>query len=184
MATPTLQDESRKRIEPTERETLAACYPPADGTVPMIFVDNMRTSATVRNDSTGKDVSGSWSHLTTDGDDEELHKFAEVLGLKRSYHQPSPPHSRSHYDVTERKRKQAIRLGAIAVRIGYEPWRGLGQRRKAEDYLRNGEAYADDAEVILPPSYIFPEPPDRERKLDALEAGLEFDPKTGEPVPV
>lgn len=148
-----------------------------------VYCDNMRTGATVHNETTGRDVSGAWSHLTADTD-EELHKFAEALGLRREYHQPCPPHSRSHYDVTERKRKQAIRLGAIAVRIGYEPWRGLGQRRKAEDYLRDGEAYADDAEVILPASYVFPEPSARERKLEALEAGCEFDKITGEPEPI
>lgn len=143
----------------------------------------MRTGATVHNDTTGRDVSGAWSHLTADTD-AELHTFAELLGLKRAYHQASPPHSRSHYDVTERKRKQAIRLGAVAVRIGYEPWRGLGQRRERADYLPNGEAYADDAEVLLPASYVFPSMPERERKLEALEVGCDFDRETGEPIPV
>lgn len=149
----------------------------------VVFVDNMRTGATVKNDVTGKNVSGSWSHLTADTD-EELHKFAHMIGLRRDYHQPSPPSSRSHYDVTETKRRVAIRLGAIAVRIGYEPWRGLSKRRTRESYAIDGTAYADDAEAILPPGYPFPEPSDRERKLEALEAGCEFDKETGEPLPV
>lgn len=146
-----------------------------------VYCDNMRTSATVFNKLTGQNVTGQFSHLTADTD-EELHAFAENIGLRREYHQPSPPHSRSHYDVTEGKRRLAIKRGAIAVRIGFEPWRGLGQRRTRESYRQDGEAYADDAEVILPASYVFPDPPARERKLEALEAGCEF--KDGEPVPV
>lgn len=148
-----------------------------------VYVDNMRTGATVHNEHTGRDVSGAWSHLTADTD-EELHAMAELLGLRREYHQPSPAHSRSHYDVTERKRKQAIRFGAIAVRIGFEPWRGLGQRRKRESYVEGGEAYADDYEAALPSGYVFPDAPARERKLEALEAGVTFDPASGEPEPI
>jgi hypothetical protein len=145
-----------------------------------VYVDNMRTPATVPNGS--RSVSGVWSHLTADTD-EELHEFALLLGLKRSYHQPHPPHSRSHYDVTEPKRKAAIRLGAIAVRIGCEPWRGLGQRRTLAGYFETLEAYAPDAERLLHKSYVFPAGSDRDRKIEAMEAGCEFD-ASGEPVPV
>jgi len=60
-------------------------------------------------------------------DREELHAFAERLGLRRSYFQeprgllgrPVVPSSLAaqmwHYDVTEGKRQQAIRLGAESV---------------------------------------------------------------------
>lgn len=145
----------------------------------MVYVDNARIPATVPNGS--RQVSGVWSHLTSDTD-AELHAFAERLGLRRSYHQPYPEHSRSHYDVTEPKRRLAIKLGAIAVRIGCEPWRGIGQRRTIEGYCEGGSCYADDAAAILPLDYVFPPMSWRERKLEALEAGCEFD-STGEPIP-
>lgn len=147
----------------------------------MVYVDNMLMGATVRNGTTGRDVSGSWSHLTADSDD-ELHEFAARLGLKRAYHQPSPPHSRSHYDVTKRVRALAIRLGAIAVRIGCEPWRGLGRRRTREGYSPGGSCYAPDARDVLPEWYEFPPAPLRERRLELLEAGVPF--VNGEPEPI
>ena len=80
----------------------------------MIYVDDIAIPATVRNGS--RTHTSRWSHLTADSE-EELHAFAARLGLKRSYFQPGPdyaPHWR-HYDVTEGKRRQAIRLGARAV---------------------------------------------------------------------
>lgn len=51
-------------------------------------------------------------HLVSDSL-EELHEFAKKLGLKRSWFQN---HARlPHYDLTENKRRQAVRLGAIEV---------------------------------------------------------------------
>lgn len=57
------------------------------------------------------------SHMTADSVD-ELHEFAAKLGLKRAWAQLPPEHSVPHYDVSEGKRQQAIRLGAIE-----ESWR-------------------------------------------------------------
>lgn len=51
-----------------------------------------------------------WCHLMTDGDLEELHQFAESIGLKRSWFQRS---SVPHYDLTPSKRLLAIKNGAI-----------------------------------------------------------------------
>jgi hypothetical protein len=48
-------------------------------------------------------------HLTADTL-EELHKFALRLGLRRAYFQDHPRHP--HYDITEGRRKLAIKLGA------------------------------------------------------------------------
>lgn len=138
----------------------------------MVFVDNMRTPASVPNG--GRTVTGLWSHLTAETED-ELHEFAAMLGLKRRYHQPCPPHSRSHYDVTEPKRLMAILYGAIAVRIGCESWRGRGPG------ARGGNIYAADAAAKLPDDYVWPVLTPREAKLAALEAGCDFD-AGGEPI--
>lgn len=43
---------------------------------------------------------------------EELHEMADKIGLKREWFQPK---SRPHYDVSEGKRAQAIRHGAIEM---------------------------------------------------------------------
>jgi len=51
-------------------------------------------------------------HLFTDyGNEEELHRFASKLGLKRIWFQRNV--SLDHYDLTAGKRAEAIRLGAI-----------------------------------------------------------------------
>jgi hypothetical protein len=78
-----------------------------------VYVDDARIPARV-----GR-IRGRWSHLFADSQ-EELHAFAERLGLQRSWFQPGTPYggvpSRHwHYDVTESKRTEAIRLGAVAV---------------------------------------------------------------------
>jgi Protein of unknown function (DUF4031) len=54
-----------------------------------------------------------WSHMTTDGAKEELHAFADKLGLKRSYFQDKP--AGWHYDLTKGMRAKAVRLGAVEV---------------------------------------------------------------------
>jgi hypothetical protein len=51
----------------------------------------------------------SWCHLTSDTSEEELHEFAARLGLKREWFQGD------HYDLTEGKRMQALKLGAQIV---------------------------------------------------------------------
>ena len=61
-------------------------------------------------------------HLMADSD-EELHALAARLGLKRAWHQPRPPHSVSHYDLTRRKRRAAVMAGAIEVDRGFFPER-------------------------------------------------------------
>lgn len=51
-----------------------------------------------------------WCHLVADTLD-ELHRFADDLGLKRAWFQDRA--SYPHYDVTLAVRMKAIRLGAI-----------------------------------------------------------------------
>lgn len=52
-------------------------------------------------------------HLATDGDDlEELHTFAERIGLRRAWFQPK---SSPHYDLVPSKRAAALAAGAVFV---------------------------------------------------------------------
>jgi hypothetical protein len=79
-----------------------------------VYVDDFRVSARV-----GR-CTARWSHLFTDGGYAELHTFAAQIGLRRAWFQHKPPHSpggvdRSHYDVTDGKRQQALAAGAVAV---------------------------------------------------------------------
>lgn len=52
-------------------------------------------------------------HLLAD-DIEELHLFAEKIGMKRTWFQEGKG-SMPHYDLTANKRKQAIRMGATEI---------------------------------------------------------------------
>lgn len=54
-----------------------------------------------------------YCHMMTDGELQELHDFAARLGLRRSWFQNKPGHP--HYDLSQGKRLQAIRLGATPV---------------------------------------------------------------------
>lgn len=79
----------------------------------MIYVDNAFIKAKVRQHDSR------WCHLLSDQEDpEELHLFAESIGLKRSYFQPSDfCWWYQHYDLTENKRKQAVAAGAKEIDI-------------------------------------------------------------------
>ncbi len=54
-----------------------------------------------------------WAHLLADGID-ELHRFAEDLGINRLSYQGPPRTSVPHYDLTAYERRRAIARGAIA----------------------------------------------------------------------
>lgn len=75
------------------------------------------------------------SHMTADTV-EELHAMAERLGLRRWYQGP-PKTSIPHYDVSEGKRQQAIRLGAIE-----EDWRDSKAVERHRAHRRRARAYA------------------------------------------
>ena len=53
-------------------------------------------------------------HLTSDTLD-ELHEFAEKIGMKRSWFQLSAGREIPHYDLTAGKRKLAVAKGAIEL---------------------------------------------------------------------
>lgn len=68
-------------------------------------------------------------HMFTDSTDiEELHVFAERIGMRRSWFQPH--RVAPHYDLTGTRRALAVRLGAVEVgrREASAIWR---QRRES-----------------------------------------------------
>jgi hypothetical protein len=104
-----------------------------------VYVDDASIRALVPN---GRVVHDSrWSHLFADTQ-QELHEFAEKLGLRRSYFQPGRPRGDGspsphwHYDLTAGKRQQAIRLGARPVTA-----------RESIEIIRAREARAERARV-------------------------------------
>ena len=72
-----------------------------------IYVDSLMT--------TSKKFCGGYKacHMATDGDLKELHDFACRIGMRRSWFQDHP--RIPHYDLTEARREEAIRLGAEAI---------------------------------------------------------------------
>jgi predicted HAD superfamily phosphohydrolase len=69
-----------------------------------------------------------WAHLVSDTSYEELHAFAEQLGIPRRAFQGD------HYDVPEAVREEALALGAVPVtsRQVVEALREAGLRRSRQ----------------------------------------------------
>lgn len=53
-------------------------------------------------------------HLLADSDD-ELHKFAASIGMKRAWFQDGDSHTLPHYDLTKARRAVAVAKGAIEI---------------------------------------------------------------------
>jgi len=84
-----------------------------------VYVDDWRQLATVG------DITSRWSHMTADST-EELHAFAERLGLpRRAFQQKRSNPVYDHYDLTEELREKAISIGVVAV-----SWREAARLRR------------------------------------------------------
>lgn len=60
-------------------------------------------------------------HLICDGDLNELHALAARIGMKRKWFQPHG--AIPHYDLTEARREEAVRAGAVEIdRRGIVLW--------------------------------------------------------------
>lgn len=102
----------------------------------MIYVDNLAVRANVFNPATGKVVNGTWYHMFSDElNPEQLHQFAQRLGLRRSYFQRGTAGTRrapwkDHYDITESKRNLAFQKGAelVSNEEAVELWREKKKR--------------------------------------------------------
>lgn len=74
-----------------------------------------------------------WCHMVSDVGADELHTFARRLGLKREWSQERPKASAHHYDLTEPRRAEAVRLGAAEVtqrELVAKNYDGLTRRRE------------------------------------------------------
>jgi hypothetical protein len=85
-----------------------------------VYIDNFRAPATVNR------IRARWSHLTADTP-AELHEFAARLGQRREWFQATCKYGKCptrdgvcahfHYDVVDRKRSEAIDMGAKSIDI-------------------------------------------------------------------
>lgn len=71
-----------------------------------------------------------WCHMQADTL-EELHEFAQSIGLKREWFQPGSRPEAAHYDVSEPLRQRALASGAIP-----ETTEDGSQRRRAARQAR------------------------------------------------
>ena len=74
----------------------------------------------------GRSRLGRTCHLTTDGDEEELHEFARGIRLPRSWFQRG---STPHYDLSGTKRQAALEAGAVFVKAREQAKARLAVRR-------------------------------------------------------
>lgn len=72
-----------------------------------VYVDDMRRPARVG------PVTSLWSHLLADST-AELNEFAARLGLRAAWIQHAGRRT-EHYDLTDDKRDEALRLGAVSI---------------------------------------------------------------------
>lgn len=100
------------------------------GCVVTIYVDDALIPATVPNGS--RSVTSKWSHLMCDitgpAGTRELISFAVRLGMRPAWIQYRGT-AKEHFDLTEGKRWQAIRMGAVQISYGREGAALLAARR-------------------------------------------------------
>lgn len=96
-------------------------------------------------------------HMFTDSADlEELHAFAEKIGMKRKWFQPH--RIAPHYDLTKSRRDAALVLGAVAVerhaasRIWRERRELVALNARDEQPLNTEKSGSDPAQLPLVPS--------------------------------
>jgi hypothetical protein len=98
-----------------------------------IFVDQLQTYGRVKPEA--QRYGSRWCHMTTDGPREELHSFAERIGLKRAWFQDHVRRYLKHYDLTPSKHALAVKLGAVEVDL----LEHVKQRMKEEEEMEKEE---------------------------------------------
>jgi len=109
-----------------------------------IYVDDWRQRARVGG------IEAVWSHMLAGpwDDSEELHRFAQSIGMYPGWYQ-AKPWPKGHYDVTETRRRLAIARGAVPV-----TWQEMGQmladaRRRGRDNPPAEPAGKDGEHLVL-----------------------------------
>lgn len=81
-----------------------------------VYVDEISTYATECIQPAARQHGQRWSHMWCDeGDDEELHRIAKAIGLRREWYQDHG--SLWHYDCIPSKRALAIAQGAKVMSV-------------------------------------------------------------------
>jgi len=100
-----------------------------------VYVDDMQLPADAGNN--GSAVRGRWSHLFADTS-AELEDFARKLGLNTRWIKHQGERG-EHHDVTEGKRQQALKLGAVQITYHEAGLMFAGRREQAQ---RSAEQHA------------------------------------------
>lgn len=94
-----------------------------------VYVDDMRMQATVPNGA--RSVSGRWSHLMADTEEELIEFAVGTLGMRRSWIQhPGSPDV--HFDVVDSRRLAAIKLGAVPLPCRSTEWIEFFEAQRAK----------------------------------------------------
>lgn len=101
-----------------------------------VYVDDMRMQATVPNGN--RKVSGRWSHLMADTEEELIDFAVNKLGMNPKWIQ-HPGQPDVHFDVVESRRQQALKLGAVSLPCRSEEWMAfVTPRLRARRATRKG----------------------------------------------
>lgn len=82
-----------------------------------------------------------WCHMVSDTSEEELHAFAQRIGMRREWFQHEETHSgvtHAHYDLTPGRRARAIAAGAVEVQKTELARRAVGWNTQTRKRLAEG----------------------------------------------
>jgi Protein of unknown function (DUF4031) len=79
----------------------------------MLYVDELREF--IKTSKQAKKHGKFWCHLFSDSSIDELHEFANLIGLKKEWFQSKK--NFPHYDLVSSKRKLAVQFGAKEIKL-------------------------------------------------------------------
>lgn len=80
-----------------------------------VYVDELKVYRTEQIQPAARRWGTRWAHLTCGGDCEELHAFAESIGMRREWaqHMDKSDHYFHHYDLVPTRHAKALKAGAV-----------------------------------------------------------------------